>query len=145
MNRQLSEKCKHSILLSLLEIIEKVRNNSDSAELKASMSSTQYLREHASISFGLPRRMGNTTLAVELLSLFDDAVLIVPSTGHAQAVLSNVGTSYDGRVFSNDQVCGGSLIATNCKLVIVDCATHAPEKVWDNVYLSNPAAIVRIA
>lgn len=118
--------CSDSVVTFLSKLVDNVRARSHSKAIRDYMKSlagsTQVL-DMCTVIFGMPRRSGNTTLAVELLKRHSDSILMVRDHIAEKMVKEMVtDQSVANRVRSS--ACTGELLERSVKLLITDLYDH---------------------
>jgi hypothetical protein len=125
------------VIDKLVKNINKNRKSKLLLEMCKSMDSVQFTRELCSIRIGLPRRSGNTTLALKLLKKYPGSIYVGMSSSQVKAVAN----TYKGKIsdrkrfFSvNMAYIGKDFIGKSPLIVITDCLEYASKEVVDSMY-----------
>jgi adenylate kinase family enzyme len=123
---------QNSVESKFLDAIETIIDNNNKhlpTKLLKSMKEdniNQFRKEFLTVSVNLPRRMGNTTIALELLKKHKKSIYVAPTI---DMIRDTMFTEFKDRVFS---VLNKDFMGKKIDIVIVDPATYC--KQLDNVY-----------
>lgn len=102
-----------------------------------------YSKEFATIRVGLPRRSGNSHLALELLREFPNSALIVPTESHKNAIVRSSPENKDigKRMFNPSGLFffmrGNRKIDTKIEILIIDtasCSVYSKRFIEESIY-----------
>jgi hypothetical protein len=102
-----------------------------------SMSAEEFSRQACSIRIGLPRRSGNTTLALKLLDKYPKAIYVGSTLALTEAVMGGYkGKANDNtRFFSvNMQNIGHVFSGKKPEIVVTDCLDYASKEAVARMY-----------
>jgi hypothetical protein len=120
-----------------LNWMEKRNRASDFAVVKAGIGEYQFKKEHCSLTIGLPRRMGNTTLAFKLFNAYKGSFLIFPTRQYffqdknREMTDSQKKRIFTPRMLELQQLRRG---LNKIPLVIVDLSPWMDKKMIDIIY-----------
>jgi hypothetical protein len=100
--------------------------------IKSSSDPIFFNKEYATIKIALPRRMGNTTLALKCLNHFKNSIIVAYNKESACRFedYPNIG-SFKNRIYTPKMK---SLCGINTDVCVVDCASYLSKKDIDSIY-----------
>lgn len=94
----------------------------DSKQLRESLNFYCYMREFRTVCLQLPRRCGNTHLALEIFKEYDNAILITPFEKHIKYLQENLHLEgyHINKIYAESSVLNGKLKGMKYDLIILD-------------------------
>jgi hypothetical protein len=117
-----------------LNWMQKKNTARDFESVKKGIGEYQFKKEHCSLTIGLPRRMGNTTLAFKLFNAYKGSFLIFPTKQYFQD--RKITDSQKKRIFTPRMLELQQLRRglNKIPLVIVDLSPWMDEKMINTIY-----------
>ena len=128
----------HESIINLKNLIERMKSRSRKIALQQDVKGNAIFKnEFCTIKFSLPRRFGNTEIAIQLLGLFPKAILLEPNgvtVADAKSRIKKQKLKFENRVFQFSYLNRRNDLCTiktvhRPSLVIVDTSTY---------YYNNP-------
>jgi hypothetical protein len=126
------------------KLVKKLRKDLESkvwVNSRKAMSVEEFYRQMCSIRIGLPRRTGNTTLALMLLDKYHKSIYIGATRVMAESALQEyTGRSKNGnRFFSANMVDISLIVDAPPKIIITDCLSYASKGAVEHMYCTFDA------
>ncbi len=134
-----------SLKKGVMDTLRVIRSASYRRKLQRVLHKERYLREFGTVHIGLPRRLGNTTLATDLLEEIRDAILITISEEHIENTLSMSNKPELRKRITTYRTENLMNRLKRAKVVIMDMATYIPDTIYDKIEKTNCQAIVAIS
>lgn len=115
--------------------IRKDRKSSPLKDMRGTLSRKDYYTQHGSLTIGLPRRNGNTTLALKLLKKYPKSIYITCNRSMMEEAAKQYGVEKN-RVFSITRRDIGLVMPSGTDIVITEALSWAKESDISRMYQS---------
>jgi hypothetical protein len=112
-------------------------------EFRKTYNRVSYMKEHRTVTIGLPRQMGSTTLSINISKRFENPIFIVPIDSFKRTLRDRLGTDYK-LIFTYEEF-KKQIRGHKFDLVIFDCPQFATKDLYNEIlkviYLNNPKVL----
>ena len=115
--------------------VKKDRKTSSLKDVRAALSTKDYYTQHGSLTIGLPRRNGNTTLALKLLKKYPNSIYIACTRAMCCEAAKRYGVT-ENRFFSANMNDISLVMPEGTDIVITEALSWANESAISRMYES---------